>query len=136
MPPETHATETPYFTLEGKVESRRVMRPNALGPRLEISFSAHLSSDTLPAGGAAVTFIAQPLPEGRYRWLGRGLLLAGPDRYSLRSEGWGHKVGEHMHYDGQLILQAHALTATAPLPLRFEYSQGLSTLDVSMSAYL
>lgn len=112
------------------------MRPNALGPRLEISFSARLSSHTLPAGSGAVTFIAQPLPEGRYRWLGRGLLLAGPDRYSLRSEGWGRKVDEQVHYDGQLILQAHASVATAPMSLQFAYTQGLSTLDVSMSAYL
>jgi hypothetical protein len=135
MSSNPHAAE-PLFALQGRVEARRVLRPAADGPRLEVSFSATLEPGPLGAGGGAFSFVAQPLADGRLRWRGRGLLLLAEGSVSATSEGWGQRSEGRIRYHGTLQLRSHApaLDRLAARPLAFEYEQDLQTLAVRLVA--
>lgn len=136
MPLPASTSTDPLFVMQGRVESRRVLRPAADGPRMEISFSAAIESASLGSGGGAFTFIAHPLADGRYRWLGRGVLLLPQGNVSARSEGWGRKADGLITYRGALLLnpQNAALDALAGRALAFDYTQDLQTLAVRFVA--
>lgn len=136
MRPSTSTLATPLFVMQGRVESRRVLRPAADGPRMEISFSAAIDSASLGTGGGAFTFIAQPLADGRYRWRGRGVLLLAQGSVSAHSEGWGRRADGSIAYRGALRLSPHnaALDALARRTLVFDYTQDLQTLAVRFVA--
>ena len=135
LPPNPPRPE-PLLTLRGRVESRRVLRPGADGPRLEVSFSAALDPGPLGPGSGAFTFIAQPLADGRLRWRGRGLLLLADGAVSARSEAWGRRGDGVVRYGGHLVLRPHApaLQRLSGLTLAFDYEQDLQTLAVCLTA--
>jgi hypothetical protein len=128
--PQTHASTAALYVIRGRVESRRVLRPTAEGPRMEISFSGAVDSAVLGAGSGAFTFIAQPLADTRLRWIGHGILLLAEGNVSARSHGWGQRSGGLIRYRGDLQLRPHspALEALGAHSLVFDYTQDLQTL--------
>ncbi len=128
---------TPFFTSQGRIEARRVLRPSSTGPRMEISFGSTLRSPHLGNGNLACTFMAQPQPDGSYRWTGRGLLLLPQGNVSLRSEATGCKAAPGLRYTGWMLLRPHApaLAWLSECELRFDYWQDMQTLEVGTCAY-
>lgn len=120
--------------LQGRVESRRVLRPAQDGPRMEISFSAALTSDRLGPGSAACSFIGHLQPGGHYQWQGRGALFLSGGTVTTRSWGQGQRQGNTIVYQGAMVFHAHtpSLNWLDDLQASFDYVQDLTSLDVTV----
>lgn len=129
--------DTLLLRLQGRVESRRVLRPAPDGPRMEISFSATLSSARLGPGSAACSFIGHLGPDGRYQWRGRGALFLSAGTVTTRSRGQGERRGNTIVYRGAMVFQSHtpALHWLDGLQASFEYAQDLASLDVCVHCH-
>lgn len=129
--------DTLLLRLQGRVESRRVLRPAPDGPRMEISFSATLSSTRLGPGSAACSFIGHLGADGRYRWRGRGALFLSAGTVTTRSQGLGERRGNTIVYRGEMAFRSHtpALQWLDGLQASFEYVQDLASLDVCVHCH-
>ncbi|MGQ3116240.1 MAG: hypothetical protein ACT6UH_19190 [Hydrogenophaga sp.] len=134
MPATPTETTAPFMLLQGRVESRRVLRPAPDGPRMEISFSAALASARLGPGSAACSFIGHLGPDGHYQWQGRGALFLGAGTVTARSRGQGQRRGNTIVYQGAMVFRSHtsALQWIDGLQASFEYVQDLASLDVTV----
>lgn len=134
MPDTPTDTTAPLMRLQGRVESRRVLRPAPDGPRMEISFSAALTSTTLGPGSAACSFIGHLGPGGHYQWRGRGALFLSEGTVTTRSQGQGQRQGNTIVYQGAMVFRSHApaLQWLDGLQSSFEYVQDLASLEVTV----
>ncbi|QHE86468.1 hypothetical protein [Hydrogenophaga sp. BPS33] len=134
MPDPTPTESATLMRLVGRVESRRVLRPAQDGPRMEISFSAALTSGRLGSGSAACSFIGHLEPGGRYQWQGRGALFLSAGTVTTRSWGRGQRQGNTIVYQGAMAFHAHtpSLDWLDGLQASFEYVQDLASLEVTV----
>jgi len=132
--PDSPIDTAPLMLLQGRIESRRVLRPAQDGPRMEISFSAVLTSSRLGPGSAACSFIGHLCPSGEYHWQGRGALFLGAGTVTTRSRGKGQRRGNTIVYQGAMVFQSHtpALSWLDGVRASFEYIQDLASLDVTV----
>ncbi|MDB5874835.1 MAG: hypothetical protein JWQ07_4277 [Ramlibacter sp.] len=133
-PPHPHE---PLLVLRGRVESRRVLRPVANAPRMEISFSGTCSEGSLGAASGACSFVAQANGGGTYVWHGRGVFFLPDGCVSSRSWGRGLRDGHWLIYKGSMTFQAHAtvLNWLDIIEAAFEYRQDMLSLDATLCCH-
>lgn len=129
------------YEMSGQVEHRKVLRPNAHGPRMEITFSGSLvGRGRLAAftGQQFCTFIANPNEGGFYGWRGEaiGFGLRGP-AFTARSKGRGVREQDHFVYRGGMYLRVRSpeLRWLESEACAFEYRQHATTLAVSVRCH-
>lgn len=134
---ETTTDPVALMQLQGRVESRRVLRPAPDGPRMEISFSAALTSSRLGPGSAACSFIGHLEPGGHYLWQGRGALFLSAGTVTTRSWGRGQRQGNTIVYQGAMVFCSHtpSLNWLDDLQASFEYVQDLASLDITVHCH-